>query len=78
MNKVTSTVHYTWLGTDPKKTYIILSLYDSSKVEAPKRKTEELVKKYSARIAGFIAAMYFTNNEAAQEWLRALAYLLQP
>lgn len=73
-----SKVHYSWLGTNSKKTYLILSLYDQPEVEAPTSKTEELIQKYSARIAGIIAAMYFTNNEAATTWLRALVYLLQP
>ena len=70
-------VHYSWLGTDRKKTYLLLSLYDPQQ-ECPKRKPEEYFQKYSARIAGFIAALYFTNNEVAHSWLQALAYLLQP
>tara|TARA_B100001093_G_scaffold518984_1_gene605878 strand:- start:5647 stop:5874 length:228 start_codon:yes stop_codon:yes gene_type:complete len=75
---VKSKVHYTWLGNDSKKTYIILSLSDPISTNTSSTKSEEWVQKYSARIAGIIAALYFTNNEAAHVWLKALAYLIQP
>lgn len=71
-------VHYSWLGPESKKTYILLSLVDQQVEKTSLSKLEELVQKYSARIVGVFAAMYFTNNEAAQTWLRALIYLLQP
>jgi hypothetical protein len=71
-------VHFSWLGPEAKKTYIILSLVDQQVEKTSPSKIEELVQKYSARLVGVFAAMYFTNNEAAQTWLRALIYLLQP
>lgn len=69
-------VHYSWLGTDSKKTYLILSLSNSGIPQ--KDKPDVLVEKYCARIAGFIAALYFTNNEAAHILLTAFAKLFAP
>lgn len=69
-------VHYSWLGTDSKKTYLVLSL---SNGDTPKKdKSDVLLEKYCARIAGFIAALYFTNNEAAHILMTAFAKLFAP
>lgn len=69
-------VHYSWLGTNNKKTYLILSLSEASQVK--KDTPDVFLQKYCSRIAGFIAALYFTNSEAAHAFLLAFAKLLEP
>lgn len=69
-------VHYSWLGTDKKKTYLILSLSETTKEE--KDTPDVFLQKYCSRIAGVIAALYFTNNEAAHAVLLAVAKFFEP
>lgn len=71
-----SKVHYSWLGTNPKKTYLILSLSTPDKDQ--EGKPDVFLEKYCSRIAGFLAALYFTNNEAAHVLLVAFTKLFEP
>lgn len=69
-----SQIHYSWLGTDRKKTYILLSLRN---LESKEKKGSDN-SKFIARLFGILIALLFSDTEKIGMWIAIINQLMEP
>ena len=66
-------VHYSWLGSNSKKTYLLLSLQEAE-VSNKSAKTNV----FAARLIGIVLAAWFSDIERVHVWIKIITHLLIP
>jgi len=66
-------VHYSWLGSNSKKTYLLLSLQAA---EVSNKSSAKNV--FIARLLGVLLAAWFSDIERVHVWIQIITQLLIP
>lgn len=66
-------VHYSWLGSNSKKTYLLLSLQAA---EVSNKSATKNV--FAARLVGIVLAAWFSDIERVHVWIQIITHLLIP
>jgi hypothetical protein len=67
-------VHYSWLGVNSKKTYLILSLQNLPSAESKKSFNTTFI----ARLLGILIALLFSDTEKISMWITIINQLMEP
>ena len=67
-------VHYSWLGTDAKKTYLLLSIQNTS----ASKNTSNSNQIFYARLLGLILALWMSDPDKIDVWIKIITQLLIP
>jgi hypothetical protein len=69
-----SKVHYSWLGANSKKTYLLLSIENMPNVESKKSFNTTFI----ARLLGVLIALFFSDTEKISMWITIINQLMEP
>lgn len=67
-------VHYSWLGTDRKKTYLLLSIQNADTPENNSNKNHI----FYARLLGVVVALWLSDADKINVWIKIITQLLIP
>lgn len=67
-------VHYSWLGANNKKTYLILSLENLPSTKSKKSFNTTFI----ARLLGILIALLFSDTEKISMWITIINQLMEP